>query len=453
MNFENNGPMLGELYNLPYNHTRSQERIMEKFIIEGGIPLRGDVTPSGNKNAALPILAACILTDETVVLHNVPQIRDVIDMRRLLESSGVQVDTVNENTWHLTAHNLHVADLDPDMCRRIRASILLAGPMLARTGELQIPPPGGDVIGRRRLDTHILALKALGAQASYERMLKFKTDKLIGTDILLDEASVTATENVIMAAVTAKGKTTIRNAASEPHVQELCHFLNSMGAKIMDAGSNTLHIEGVDQLHGTEHTIGSDLLEVISFVGAAVVTKGQIRIRNADVQHLEMVSHVFRRMGIVWDVDGNDLLVPETQPRNIISDLDGAVPEIKTNVWPAFPTDLISIAITVATQMNGSILFHDWMFSGRMYFTDKLVGMGARIILCDPYRCLVQGPSTLYAEKLESPDIRAGMALLLATLAAKGESTIRNVRQIDRGYERVDDKLRLLGAQIERVEE
>ena len=426
---------------------------MEKFIIEGGIPLYGDVTPSGNKNAALPILAACLLTDEPVTLHNVPQIRDVIDMRMLLESLGIQVEILGENTWRFTARDLNAGDLDPDMCRRIRASILLAGPMLARTGELHIPPPGGDVIGRRRLDTHILALKALGAQVNYNRTLKFKADQLVGTDILLDEASVTATENVVMAAVTAKGKSTIRNAASEPHVQELCQFLNSMGAKISDIGSNTLHIEGVAGLHGTEHTIGPDLLEVISFVGAAAVTKGQVHIHNAGVQHLEMISQVFRRMGVVWEVDGDGILVSELQERKIVSDIDGAVPEIKTNVWPAFPTDLISIAITVATQMTGSILFHDWMFSGRMYFTDKLVGMGARIILCDPYRCLVQGPSILYAEKLESPDIRAGMALLLATLAAKGQSTIRNVRQIDRGYEQVDNKLRQLGAHIERVVE
>jgi UDP-N-acetylglucosamine 1-carboxyvinyltransferase len=426
---------------------------MEKFVIEGGIPLHGEVTPSGNKNAALPILAACLLTDEPVTLHNVPQIKDVLDMRTLLESLGVQTETLNGSSWRLTARDIRAADLDPDMCRRIRASILLAGPMLARTGGLQIPPPGGDVIGRRRLDTHILALEALGAQASYERTLKFKTEELVGTDVLLDEASVTATENAVMAAVTAKGRTTIRNAASEPHVQELCHFLNSMGARVDDIGSNTLHIDGVSKLHGTEHTIGPDLLEVVSFIGAAVVTHGQITIRNAAVQHLEMVSQVFQRMGVSWKIDGNDLFVPETQPRKIVSDMDGAVPEIKTNVWPAFPTDLISIAITVATQMTGSVLFHDWMFSGRMYFTDKLVGMGARIILCDPFRCLVQGPSSLFAEKLESPDIRAGMALLLATLAANGQSTIRNVRQIDRGYERVDDKLRLLGAKIDRIDE
>ncbi len=426
---------------------------MDKFIIEGGIPLHGDVTPSGNKNAALPILAACLLTDEAVILHNVPQIRDVIVMRRLLESLGVSVNTLDENSWRLTARNVKAANLDPELCKRIRASILLAGPMLSRVGKLQIPPPGGDVIGRRRLDTHLLGLKALGAKIRYERTLDFSAKKLIGTDILLDEASVTATENIIMAAVTAKGETIIRNAASEPHVQELCQLLNSMGGKISDIGSNTLHVEGVTSLNGAEHTIGSDLLEVISLVGATVVTRGQVRIRNVGIQHLEMISQVFRRMGVFWNIEGNDLLVPEIQPREVVFDIDGAVPEIKTNVWPAFPTDLISIAITVATQMTGSILFHDWMFSGRMYFTDKLVGMGARIILCDPYRCLVQGPSALFAEDLESPDIRAGMALLLATLAANGESIIRNVRQIDRGYERVDEKLRSLGANIVRTSE
>ena len=424
---------------------------MDKFIIEGGTPLRGEVTPSGNKNAALPILAACLLTNEPVVLHNIPQIRDVIDMRNLLESLGVIIETLDRNSWRIVARDLRLADLDPDLCRRIRASILLAGPILARAGELQLPPPGGDVIGRRRLDTHLLALQALGAQVDYDRTLDFKAKELVGTDILMDEASVTATENAVMAAVTARGMTTIRNAASEPHVQELCNILNSMGAKIYNVGSNTIHIEGVSHLHGTEYTIGSDLLEVISFVGAAVVTRGQIRVRNAGIRHLEMISQVFRRMGVVWETDENDLFVPAEQPRIIIPDMDGAIPEIKTNVWPAFPTDLISIAITVATQMSGSILFHDWMFSGRMYFTDKLVGMGARIILCDPYRCLIQGPNILYGENLESPDIRAGMALLLATLAAKGQSTIRNVRQIDRGYERVDEKLRLLGANVLRL--
>ena len=426
---------------------------MEEFVIEGGYPLHGDVTPSGNKNAALPLLAACLLTEEPVVLHNVPQIRDVLAMRELIESLGAQVEELGINTWRITTRELIASHLDPDLCRRIRASILIAGPVLARAGGLRLPPPGGDVIGRRRLDTHIMVLRALGAKVTYDRVFEIEAKELHGADILLDEASVTATENAIMAAVLAKGNTQIRNAASEPHVQDVCHFLNLLGAKIEGIGSNTLHITGVHSLKGGEFTIGPDLLEVVSYIGAAVVTHGEIRIRNAGVQHLEMVGLVFHRLGVHWQVDGNDLIVPSRQSLLIASDLDGAVPEIKTNVWPAFPTDLTSIAITVATQASGSVLFHDWMFSGRMYFTDKLVGMGARIILCDPYRVLIQGPTQLYSEKLESPDIRAGMALLLAALAAKGTSKIRNVVQIERGYERVDEKLRLLGAKIERASE
>ncbi|MEN9563512.1 MAG: UDP-N-acetylglucosamine 1-carboxyvinyltransferase [Chloroflexota bacterium] len=426
---------------------------MEEFVIDGGIPLQGEVTPSGNKNAALPLLAACLLTDEPVVLRNVPQIRDVLAMRKLIESLGAVVEDVDLHTWRITTKDLVASHLDPDLCRRIRASILIAGPVLARAGGLTLPPPGGDVIGRRRLDTHILALRALGAKVTYDRVFDIKSSGLHGADILLDEASVTATENAIMAAVLAKGETYIRNAASEPHVQELCNFLNILGAKIEGVGSNALHISGVQSLHGGEYTIGPDLLEVVSYIGAAVVTKGSIRIHNAGVQHLEMVGQVFHRLGVHWQVDGNSILVPSDQDLTIASDLDGAVPEIKTNVWPAFPTDLTSIAITVATQVSGSVMFHDWMFSGRMYFTDKLVGMGARIILCDPYRCLVQGPTQLYSEKLESPDIRAGMAMLLAALAAKGTSKIRNIVQIERGYENVDEKLRKLGAKIQRAVE
>lgn len=426
---------------------------MEEFIIEGGVPLNGEITPSGNKNAALPLLAACLLTDEPVILRNVPQIRDVFAMRRLVESLGAVVEELDLHTWRITTKELTASHLDPDLCRRIRASILIAGPVLARAGALKLPPPGGDVIGRRRLDTHILALRALGAEIAYDRVFDIKASGLHGADILLDEASVTATENAVMAAVLAEGITHIRNAASEPHVQELCNFLNTLGAKIEGIGSNALTITGVSSLKGGEFTIGSDLLEVVSYIGAAVVTGGSVRINNAGVQHLEMVAQVFRRLGVHWTVDGDDILVPANQSLSVLSDLDGAVPEIKTNVWPAFPTDLTSIAITVATQATGSVLFHDWMFSGRMYFTDKLVGMGARIILCDPYRCLVQGPTRLYSEKLESPDIRAGMALLLAALAAKGTSKIRNIVQIERGYEKVDEKLKALGARISRDRE
>ncbi|GAB4489643.1 MAG: UDP-N-acetylglucosamine 1-carboxyvinyltransferase [Anaerolineales bacterium] len=426
---------------------------MEKFIIEGGIPLRGEMTPSGNKNAALPILAACLLTEEAVILRNVPNIRDVNDMRHLIESLGVEVREVAANTWQLTARELRPADLDPDLCRRIRASILLAGPMTARMGELRLSPPGGDVIGRRRVDTHILALKRLGAEVTYDRSFEFHARGLTGADILLDEASVTGTENAIMAAALARGTTILRNAASEPHVQELCQFLNVLGAKISGIGSNTLTIEGVQRLHGGEFSIGPDYLEVVSFVGAAVVTRGEIRIRNAGLRYLGMIRMVLNRIGVDWNEDGDDLLVPAAQRLEIEPDLGNAIPEIKTNIWPAFPTDLMSMAIAMATQARGSILFHDWMYPSRMYFTDKLVGMGAQIVLCDPHRCIVTGPTPLFGEKVESPDIRAGMTLVLAALAAKGPSVIRNVGQIDRGYERVDEKLRALGARIERMKE
>lgn len=426
---------------------------MEKFIIEGGKPLRGEVTPSGNKNAALPLLAACLLTEEPVTLYNVPQIRDVNDMRRMLESLGVEISDLGNRAWRVTAKNVRPADLDPDLSRRIRASILLAGPMTARAGGVKLPPPGGDVIGRRRVDTHIWALRHMGAEVTYDRAFEFKADRLKGADILLDEASVTGTENAVMAASLAQGTVILRNAASEPHVQELCHLLTAMGAKIDGIGSNTLHIEGVDRLHGAEFTIGADYLEVVSFIGAAAMTRGSIRIRNAGPQYLDMIRIVFNRLGVDWVVDGPDILVPAEQRLEVEPDLGNAIPEIKTNIWPAFPTDLMSIAIAVATQSRGSVLFHDWMYPSRMFFTDKLVSMGAQIVLCDPHRCIITGPSKLYGEKVESPDIRAGMTLVLAALAAQGTSVIRNVGQIDRGYEAVDAKLRSLGAKIERQKE
>ena len=429
---------------------------MEKFIIGGGYPLKGEILPSGNKNAALPLLAACVLTDQPVILHNLPDIKDVETMRRLLESLGVQIKLLGNHTWQVHASQVRPADLDPDLCRQIRASILLAGPMVARAGELKLPPPGGDVIGRRRVDSHILALSSLGARAEYERsekVFQFTADKLSGANIILDEASVTATENAIMAAVTSAGETVLRNAASEPHVQELCHFLNLLGARIENIGSNTLHISGVPKLNGGEFTIGPDYLEVVSFIGAAVVTKGSIRIRKAAPQNLDMIAGVFGRLGVAWNVDGEDIVVPEEQELRIKPDLGGAIPEISVMPWPAFPTDLMSIAIVVATQSHGSVLFHDWMYPSRMFFIDKLVNMGAQIVLCDPHRSIVQGPTTLYAETMDSPDIRAGMAMVLAALAANGQSVIRNVGQIDRGYEKIDKKLRALGARIERVAE
>lgn len=424
---------------------------MEKFIIEGGKPIEGEVTPAGNKNAALPILAACLLTKEKITLRNLPDIEDVRTMRQLLESLGVTINCLDSHTWEITAMEVRPGDLDPDLCKKIRASILLAGPMIARSGDLELPPPGGDVIGRRRVDTHILALKALGADVRYNRFFHFKAKKLIGADILLDEASVTATENAIMAAVTAEGRTILRNAASEPHIQDLCKFLNKMGADIQNIGSNTLHINGVSDLKGGEYTIGPDYLEVVSFIGAAVVTGGSITIHNAGPEYLNMVQLVFNRLGVDWQVKGNDIFVPKKQKLIIEPDLGDAIPEISVMPWPAFPTDLMSIAIVVATQSMGTVLFHDWMYPSRMFFTDKLVGMGAQIVLCDPHRCIVQGPSHLYGEKMESPDIRAGMALLLAALAAEGCSSIRTVRQIDRGYERIDEKLSQLGVNIKRL--
>jgi len=397
---------------------------MEKFIIHGGVPLSGVLKPSGNKNATLPLLAACLLTPEIVTLHNVPKILDVQSMIKLLESLNVKINWIDDSSLQLDASDIRPADLDPNLCRRIRASILLAGPLSSRVGELYLPPPGGDVIGRRRVDTHILALSKLG---------------------------VTATENALMACVLAKGESYLRNAASEPHIQELCLFLNQLGAKIDNIGSNTLHITGVDTLGGGEFTIGPDYLEVVSYIGAAVVTNGSIRIKDAGIKHLDMIHLVMKRLGVTWETEGDDIIVPDEQELRIEPDLGNAIPVISVMPWPSFPTDLMSIAIVIATQSKGSILFHDWMYPSRMYFTDKLVGMGAQIVLCDPHRCIVQGPTQLSGEQLESPDIRAGMALVLAALSAKGESIIRNVSQIDRGYQDVDLKFRELGADITRL--
>jgi UDP-N-acetylglucosamine 1-carboxyvinyltransferase len=398
------------------------------------------------------MLAACLLTSEPVTLYNVPNILDVHAMIQLLKSLNVKIKKLDETTIRLDASDIHPADLDPDLCRKIRASILLAGPLLSRVGEIHLPPPGGDVIGRRRVDTHILAFSYLGVHTTYvENQFHFLANGMQGADILLDEASVTATENAIMACVLAKGESIIRNAASEPHIQELCLFLNKLGAKIENIGSNTLNITGVDSLTGGEFVIGPDYLEVISYIGAAVVTGGSIRIKNAGVKHLDMIHLVMNRLGVSWKTSGDDIIVPADQKLEIEPDLGNAIPEISVMPWPSFPTDLMSIAIVVATQSRGSILFHDWMYPSRMYFTDKLVGMGAQIVLCDPHRCIVQGPTDLSPELLESPDIRAGMALVLAALSAKGESEIRNISQIDRGYQQVDLKLNKLGAEIQRL--
>jgi UDP-N-acetylglucosamine 1-carboxyvinyltransferase len=425
---------------------------MGELVIEGGYPLRGTVVPSGNKNAALPALAACLLTDEPVVLRNLPDIEDVRTMGQLLADIGVDVERFDPHTWRLQARQVGLSLFDRERFRRIRGSILLAGPMLARLGQVDLPAPGGDVIGRRRVDTHFMAFQELGAAVDANSLFRLRARRLRGADILLDEASVTGTENAIMAAVLAEGTTVIRNAASEPHVQDLCHMLNGLGAQIDGIGSNVLAIHGVDRLHGGEFTIGPDHIEVGSYIALAAMTHGQVRIRDAAPEHLRMVRKVYDRLGVRVETDRADILVPAEQPLQVIPDLGGAIPTIADAPWPAFPADLMSISIVLATQVEGMVLFHEKMFESRLYFVDKLIFMGARIVLCDPHRCVVQGPSPLQADVLVSPDIRAGMALVGAALCAHGRSVIRNVDQIDRGYERVEEKLRALGAHIERIE-
>lgn len=424
---------------------------MDELVIEGGVPLRGTLTPSGNKNAALPALAACLLTDEPVTLHNLPDIQDVHTMLDLLADIGVQVERLDTHSWRLHAQEIRLPPLAREKFRRIRGSILLAGPLLARLGWVEIPPPGGDVIGRRRVDTHFLAFQELGAEVDVNDLFRLNARGLRGADILLDEASVTGTENAIMAAVLAKGTTILRNAASEPHVQDLCHMLNQLGARIEGIGSNVLTIHGVDRLSGGEFTIGPDHIEVGSYIALAAMTRGELRIRDAAPHHLRMIRHVFSRLGVEIQVDGQDVVVPAEQPLEVVPDIGGAIPSIADAPWPAFPADLMSIAIVLATQVTGTVLFHEKMFESRLYFVDKLIFMGARIVLCDPHRCVVQGPSRLQGDVLVSPDIRAGMALVGAALCAQGQSVIRNVEQIDRGYERVEEKLRSLGARIERI--
>ncbi len=421
---------------------------MPKFVVEGGRPLKGTIRPAGNKNAALPILAATLLTDEEVLLENVPDIKDVRTLLELLVQLGAEVQWIGPNCVRVHAAGVEASEISPEMAARIRASILLAGPMLARVGRMVLPPPGGDVIGRRRVDTHFLALSRLGAVVESDMGYTLQTTGLRGADIFLDEPSVTATENAIMAAALAKGSSRIRNAAAEPHVQDLCHMLNGLGAKISGIGTGILEFEGVARLSGGRFRIGSDHIEVGSFVGLAAVTSSEILIEDAAVQHLDSTLLAFERMGIRCEIRGADLFVPEDQERVVRTDLGGHIPKIDDGPWPAFPADLTSIALVVATQCRGTILIFEKMFESRMFFADKMIGMGARIVLCDPHRAVVVGPSRLHAAVLESPDIRAGMALLIAALGAEGQSHIFNVGQIERGYERIDERLRGLGAHI-----
>jgi UDP-N-acetylglucosamine 1-carboxyvinyltransferase len=425
---------------------------MDKFVIQGGQPLSGEVRVAGNKNAALPILAACLLTDEELRLSNVPRIRDVETQIALLESIGVRATWTAENDLSLQADSPSATDLDEGLSARIRASFLLAGPLLARFGEARMPPPGGDTIGRRRLDPHLDAFRDMGATISGERMIELSAGAgLRPCRIFMDEPSVMATENALLAAALTPGPTTIGNAACEPHVQDLARLLVKMGAEIDGIGSNVMTVHGRDALSGTEHEICPDHIEAGSFMALAAATGGELVIKDIEPEDLVVVRRHFGRLGLVTEIEGSDLLVPADQELAVKSDVGDAIPKIDDGPWPAFPADLTSIAVALATQADGEVMIFEKMFENRLFFVDKLVAMGARILLCDPHRAVVSGPSRLHGERLESPDIRAGMAMLIAALCAEGTSEIGNVNQIDRGYERIDVRLRDLGAQIERV--
>jgi UDP-N-acetylglucosamine 1-carboxyvinyltransferase len=425
---------------------------MARLIVDGGTPLRGEIRPAGNKNAALPLIAASLLTDEPVTLHNVPRIRDVRGMVDIVSELGAKVEELDASTVRITAAGLKRTEVSQALAGEIRTSLLFAGPLLARHKKVKLGLPGGDVIGRRRTDTHFLALKTLGAELDVGASgYALHTSGLRGAEILLDETSVTATENALMAAVLAPGRTVIRNAASEPHVQELGAALMRMGARMVGIGTNTITIDGAERLKGIEHTISSDHMEVGSLIAAAAMTHGDVTIKNAVPQHMRMTQLVFKKLGVDTEVRGDDIYVPGKAHYVVEPDIGGAIPHIKPQIWPGFPTDLTSIATAMATQAEGTVLIHEWMFPARMFWVDGLERMGARLVLADPHRVVVVGPSQLYGTDLRSPDIRAGMALLAATLCAKGQSVINNTEQIDRGYEELDTRLRALGAKIERA--
>jgi UDP-N-acetylglucosamine 1-carboxyvinyltransferase len=426
---------------------------MQALVIEGGHRLSGTVKAAGNKNGALPILAATLLTHEPVALSNVPRIRDVDTMLELLADLGADVAWTGPNEVRVHTAEVTKYELDPELCSRMRASFLLAGPLLARFGQVVVPPPGGDLIGRRRLDPHIHAFARMGATIDLRDRYEMHADEgLRGGQIFLDEASVMATENTVMAAVLAPGETVIGNAACEPHVQDLCRFLVSLGAQIEGIESNVLRVHGVRSLSGGEWRIGPDHIEVASFVGLAAMTSSDVTIEDVEPKDLISILPAFARLGVRTEIDGTSIRVPPRQQLIVEDDLGGHIPKIEDGPWPAFPADLTSIALTVATQAFGTVLIFEKMFESRLFFVDKLVGMGARIILCDPHRAVVTGPATLLGQRMESPDIRAGMAMLLASLCAEGQSTIGAVQQIDKGYERIDERLRAIGARIERVE-
>lgn len=424
-----------------------------RFVVTGGRPLAGTIRPAGNKNAALPVIAATLLADGPVHLDNIPRIRDVETLLELVADLGASVEWTGPNSVTVNAAGLRPKALDPVLCTRIRASILLAGPLLARFGQVILPPPGGDVIGRRRVDTHFLALERLGASVTVGERYEIEAKRLRGADIFLDEPSVTGTENALMAAVMAEGRTILRNAAAEPHVQDTARVLVAMGASIEGIGSNTYVIDGGKPLGGASYTIGPDHIEIGSFIGLAAVTNGQITIEGVRPDDLRSTLLGFERLGIRPRVVGDDLVVDAGQERRVRPDLGGHVPKLEDGPWPAFPADVMSIAIVAATQCEGMILIHEKMFESRLFFVDKLIGMGARIVLCDPHRAVISGPAPLRGGKVESPDIRAGMAMVIAALAAEGKSVIHNIGQVERGYEKIDQRLRALGADVERVDD
>lgn len=423
---------------------------MSKFLIEGGHPLNGVVSPGGNKNEALPALMTCLLSDEPITLKRMPKIQDVLTVCRLLEELGVTVTWLDDSTVRLCAQEVKHFRPDKELCFQVRASILLLGPLLSRFGKIILPLPGGDVIGARRMDTHIEGVEALGAKIKFGNPIHGEISRIQGADVYLDEPAVTGTENLLLLAVRCEGKTVLHNAASEPHVAGLCHLLNAMGAKISGIGSNRLEIEGVTTLHAAEHTIGPDFMEIGSFLCLGAIGRGKVTIKDVKVDDLRFVLKTLSRIGIEPEIYEDHLIVDGTRGLYMKQDLGGKIATIYSGPWPAYPTDLMSVAIVAATQSQGNIIFHEKMFEGRMFFTDKLMAMGANIVLCDPHRVVVTGPSRLSAARMSSPDVRAGMALLMAACIAHGTSEIDNIHQIERGYYQVEHKLAALGARITR---